>query len=122
MDKINKIKPSTALIALLILSNIFTIGLFLKSKTNSEPDEKNIAVMEENKKTVEFLKFFVERVLQSEKEVLYEDKLKIENDIKDIGNQELINKWIDFASSETSEQAQKNLKNLLDALVNNIKL
>jgi CRISPR/Cas system endoribonuclease Cas6 (RAMP superfamily) len=62
----------------------------------------------------------IEKVLKAEKEVDFETRLKLENAVREINDKEILNQWIKFTESKTEDEAQNNIKNLLDLLVDKI--
>jgi hypothetical protein len=70
-----------------------------------------------NTKIINFLQVFIIKVLKAEKEVSFEDRLKLENTVRDLNNAEVLSQWEKFTSSKTEEIAQEEVKNLLDLLV-----
>ncbi len=73
-----------------------------------------------NRDVVVFLKLFIEKILQGEEEVSFEDRLKLENSVRDLKDKEVLSLWENFTQAKTSEEAQFSLKNLLRALVDKI--
>ncbi|MFA6485974.1 MAG: hypothetical protein WCT40_01235 [Candidatus Magasanikbacteria bacterium] len=71
--------------------------------------------------TVEFLKLFVKRVLKAQGEVDFETRLKLENAVRDLGDANVLAKWQAFVNSANEVDAQKNVKDLLEVLVDKIK-
>ncbi|MCM8787151.1 MAG: hypothetical protein NC935_03765 [Candidatus Omnitrophica bacterium] len=74
-----------------------------------------------NEDVLNFTKFFVDNVLKTDKEVSLESRLKMESDIKKINNPEIIQKWENFVNSQTEDEAQKNVRELLKVLIEKIK-
>ncbi len=75
-----------------------------------------------NEKVLEVSKLFIEKVLKAETEVDFETRLKLENAVRNLGDQEIMNQWQKFVNSKTEIQAQIEVKNLLEILVNKIKV
>lgn len=72
------------------------------------------------KKVTDFLKLFVEKILNAKQEVKFEDRLKLENAVRELGDTAVLAKWQAFVDSKQSEDAQTNLKNLIGVLVNKL--
>lgn len=69
--------------------------------------------------SLNFLKLFVEKVLDTNgREVDFETRLKMENEARRIGDQEILAQWQKFTSSKTEAEAQTQTKELLKLLIN----
>ena len=106
----------------LVVSNLFfgykyysLLREFNKAKTTSQNQNINV-----NEKIIYFLNLFIEKVLKAEKEVDFETRLKLENAVREINDKEILDQWIKFTESKTEDEAQNNIKNLLDLLVDKI--
>jgi len=86
-------------------------------KTRTEIKQQEI-----NEKVLNFTSFFIKKVLKGEEEVSFEDRLKLENGIREINDQALLDQWIRFVNSQDQEQAQKEVKELLEMLVKKIRV
>ncbi len=79
-----------------------------------------------NEKVLDFTKLFIEKVLKAETEVDFETRLKLENAVRNLGDEEILTQWQKFTESKTEAEAQEEVKNLLEMLlemlVNKIKV
>lgn len=75
-----------------------------------------------NEKVLDFAKLFVEKILQAETEVDFETRLKLENSVRDLEDEEILSQWNNFINAQTEEEAQKEVKNLLELLVDKIRV
>jgi hypothetical protein len=84
--------------------------------------EKNAVIFPntKNERIVNFLKLFITNVLKAEGEVDFETRLKLENTIREIQDKEVLDQWIKFTESKTEAEAQKNIKDLLEILINKL--
>ena len=73
-----------------------------------------------NAGVLEFSKLFIAKVLKAETEVDFETRLKLENQIRNLKDEKLLSQWIAFVESQTETEAQENVKNLLEMLINKI--
>jgi len=64
----------------------------------------------------------IEKVLKAETEVDFETRLKLENAVRNLEDKEILARWSKFIESKTEAGAQEEVKNLLEALVNKIKI
>ena len=124
-------KPKIILIIILILlaGNVF-LGVkyfFLGVKYFSVVKELRqtktaLQTQTTNEKVLEFSKLFIKEVLKAETEVNFDTRLKLENAVKNLGDEAILNQWQKFTESKTEVQAQKEVKNLLEMLMNKIRI
>ncbi len=115
-----KSKMVAAAIVLLVAGNIlFGVQYFLQAA-----ETKKLQGQLESQKTKEqavlFLNLFVQKVLKTDKEVSFEDRLKLENAIRDINDPVLLQKWEAFTGGTNEFEIQKGVKDLLEALAKKI--
>jgi hypothetical protein len=127
----NRQKLIIILIIGLTLMNIFLLYRYLlitkeieKIKRASALPEKNAVIFSntKNERIVNFLKLFITKVLKAEGEVDFETRLKLENAVREIQDKEILDQWTKFTESKTEEEAQKNVKDLLEILVNKLQI
>jgi len=75
-----------------------------------------------NEKVLDFTKLFIKEVLKAEKEIDLETRLKLETAVRDLGDEEILNQWQKFVNSKTEAEAQIEVKNLLELLIDKIKI
>ncbi len=110
------------MLLLLIISNTFWLYRYSHLQKELSESKNIVKVQQVNEKVLNFLKLFIKDVLKAEKEVDFETRLKLENAVRDIQDQEILNQWNKFVQSQTEDEAQRNVKDLLELLVNKIKL
>lgn len=108
------------LFVLLLVGLIFfaTENYFLRKQINYSGLQADSCQV--NSQTVGFLKFFTEKVLNSQQEVSFEDRLRLENMVRDLGDESILSAWNNFTQAKTSDEAQEYCKSLLLALVKKI--
>ena len=110
----------SAVILLLVLGNILLgIGYFLQFQETAKL-QKQIKTQQTNTKVVNFLNLFIQKVLKSDKEVSFEDRLQLENAVRDINDPEILSTWEQFTNGTNEAQIQQGVKALLEALVKKI--
>ena len=67
-----------------------------------------------------FLNLFIEKVLKSNQEITFEDRLKLENAVRDINDPEILATWEQFTGGTNEAENQKGVKELLATLVKKI--
>jgi len=108
------------IIALLVLGNIgFGIGYFLQKAENQKIKEE-LGNQQMNVKIINFSNLFIEKVLKAKNEVSFEDRLKLENSVRDLSDPTILTLWEKFTESQTQDDAQEAVKNLLDVLIKKI--
>lgn len=112
---------TTAVILILIAGNL-TFGLlwFYAQKELSACQQK-IAVQQTNDKTIDFAGLVVEKVLKAQGEVSFDDRLQLENTVRETKDQELLTQWNKFTASKNETDAQNEMKNLLGLLISKIR-
>ena len=75
-----------------------------------------------NDKVLEFTKLFIGKVLKAKTEVDFETRLKLENAVRNLEDKEIMIEWSKFIESKTEDGAQEEVKNLLEMLINKIKV
>ncbi len=106
---------------LLITSTFFGLRYFLIKKELKDT-QQTLEIQQINEKVLKFTKLFIENVLKAETEVGFETRLKLENAVRDLKDEEILGQWQKFTESKTEVQAQEEVKNLLEMLVNKIRI
>lgn len=109
-----------AVVGMLIVSNVYFV-----LKSNSLGGElagakKEISSFNRNDKVINFSRLFIDNVLKGNKEVDFDTRLKLENAVRDIKDDEILAQWDKFTKSQTESDAQNEVKNLLDLLMKKI--
>src|SRR3989338_9632924 len=115
MQKRNFFIPT--LILILIAGNITFITSWVRA--SNKLDNITLAI-DDSRKTASFLALFVEKVLKAESEVSFEDRLKLENDVRGLNDDQVFKEWKKFIESRNAEDAQSNLKDFISIIVNKI--
>ena len=110
------------LVAILLAGNIL-LGIKLYSAQNELTESRRITETRQiNNKVLDFSKLFISKVLKSGTEVSFEDRLSLENAVRNLNDEQILTQWQKFVGSKTEEEAQNEVKNLLELLVNKIKI
>jgi len=108
------------IVLLLLIGNIFFgIKYFLQIK-ETQKIQKELSTRRTNDKIVNFLNLFIEKVLKTDKEVSFDDRLKLENTIRDINDSEILSKWEKFTNGTNEAEIQQGVKDLLEILAQKI--
>jgi len=110
------------LILVLLLGNVF-LGVKYFSVAKELRQTKTLSEAQKvNNKVLEFSKLFIEKVLKTKTEIDFEMRLKLENAVRDLGDNEILVQWSKFIESTTEANAQEEVKNLLELLINKIRV
>ena len=117
-------KPKTTLIIILILlaGNVFLGVKYISLVKELRQTETLLQTQTTNEKVLEFSKLFIKEVLKAETEVNFDPRLKLETAVRNLGDEEILNQWQKFVDSKTEAGAQEEVKNLLEVLLNKVKV
>ena len=117
-------KPKIILIIILILlaGNVFLGVKYFSVVKELRQTETLLQTQTTNEKVLEFSKLFIKEVLKAETEVNFDTRLKLETAVRNLGDEEISNQWQKFTESKTEVQAQEEVKNLLEMLMNKIRI
>lgn len=108
---------ANVLMVLLVCLNIFfSIQYTQNIKSEDAKTEQEFAKTEERLKTSRFMKFFIDKVLGTNGTISFEDRVKLESDIRALGDQTLTAQWEAFVASTDSEIAQEAAVKLMSML------
>lgn len=111
---------SNILLIILVAGNIFFSIQYmegLRAQADAKEDKVTNSIQ-----VSRFLKLFVDVVLNNEgsKTISYEDRLKLENDIRQIKDTDLTKQWDTFVASKDAKMAQENAVKLMKMLTNKL--
>jgi hypothetical protein len=104
----------------LILIIIFLGYRYSNIKTELIETQANVDSQVFNNKVLDFTNLFIESVLQSNEEVDFETRLKLEGSVRDLSDEEILVAWNRFVNAPDNNSAQKEVKELLALLVDKI--
>jgi len=107
-----------ALVIVLVLANIYLVDKYQDLRSVSE---SCIESQKANEKIVVLAKFFIEKILKADGELNVETVLELENAAKATGDEELRAQWQKFLATRTIEEAQQEIQNFLELIVNKIR-
>ena len=110
---------SNLLMLVLVASNIFFAVQYvndIKQQANQQEvtDQSTTARIQISR----FLKYFIDTVLNTKGSISMEDRIKLENDIRQIHDTDLIKLWDGFVASKDGKEAQVNAVKLMAMLSN----
>lgn len=116
----NKPKIILILILILLAGNVFLGVKYFSSQKELRQTQTALEIQKTNDKILEFTKLFIKEVLRAKTEVDFETRLKLENAVRNLGDEEILAQWSKFVESKTEAGAQEEVKNLLEMLVSKI--
>ena len=120
---INPLRIIAILVILILLTGIAFLGWkYIKIQGELQVNKEALKVRQINENILDFAKIFINQVLRAEKEIDFETRLKLEYAVRDLGDKEILKQWDNFVNSKTESEAQNQVKNLLELLVNKIKI
>jgi len=108
-------------ILILLVGNIFFWMRCSAVQQELEKTKETLTVQKTDEKILDFTHLFIEKVLKAEGEVDFETRLSLENAVRNLDDEEILNQWQKFTESKTEIEAQEEVKNLLEILVSKIK-
>lgn len=111
------------LVAVIILVSALLIGvtaLFILDRIELNATKQNFKAQQVNEKALTFTKLFVEKVLQGDEEVNFEDRLKLENAVRDLNDEEVFLQWQKIVKSQSAAETQQEVGTLLNLLLTKI--
>lgn len=118
---INPLRIIAILVILILLAAIAFLGVkYVKVQGELRLNKEALKVRQINENILDFAKIFINQVLRAEKEIDFETRLKLEYAVRDLGDKEILEQWDNFVNSKTESEAQEQVKNLLELLVNKI--
>ena len=115
-----KTKFLTIIIILISAILAGTAALYVFDRIELNNTQKLLKAQQTNEKALSLTKLFVEKVLQGESEVGFEDRLKLENAVRDLNDQEVFNQWQKVVKSQSAEETQQEVGIFLNLLLSKI--
>ncbi len=110
----------TIVIIALLAGNIYFGVTYISMRKELRQDQTALSAKKQNEKIIQFNQLFVEKVLKAQTEVDFETRLKLENNVRDLNDPDILAKWQAFTESKTELDAQTAVKNLLGTLAQKI--
>ncbi|PIP28101.1 MAG: hypothetical protein COX29_03025 [Candidatus Moranbacteria bacterium CG23_combo_of_CG06-09_8_20_14_all_35_22] len=116
-----KIVLAVCVAVLFFSSSFLAVKYFSAKKEIANLQQKTVKINNGgNGKVLAFGQLFIEKVLEAQGEVEFETRLELENAVRDLNDEELLNQWKLFVASGDETSAQKEVRNLLKMLMNKI--
>ncbi len=108
---------SNILMIILVMGNIFFSIQYMQSvKQQMNQDEATQVKAQERLQTARFLKLFIDTVLNTKETISFENRVKLESDIRQLGDKTLTTQWETFVASKNTKVAQEEAVKLMSML------
>lgn len=108
------------IITVLLISNVFLGVKYFSVQKELGQTQTLLETQKTQEKVLGFTKLFIGEVLKAENEIDFETRLKLENAVRNLDDEEILVQWNKFVESEREDEAQQEVKNLLEMLINKI--
>lgn len=109
------------LIILILVAAVVILGVqWYIAGQSLKVSENTVKTFQYDQKVLNFTKLFITKVLKADGEVSFDDRLLLENSVRDINDKIIFDQWQKFINAKTALEAQIEVKNLLEMLVNKI--
>lgn len=105
---------------ILFSGNVLLASQYYVSSKDVKTKDVLLTTYQHNEKVLSFTRLFIAKVLKAKVEVSFEDRLQLENAVRDLNNKEILNQWQKFTDAKEEIQAQEEVKNLLELLIRKI--
>jgi hypothetical protein len=116
----DKLKFLGVILAISFLANAYFVTQFFFLRIELNEVGENVKAQQKDEKSLFFAKLFVDKVMSGDKEVSFEDRLKLENAVREVDDQEIFSHWQNFVNSKTDTGAQQEAGVMLSLLLNKI--
>jgi hypothetical protein len=108
---------SNILMLVLVMGNIFFSIQYMDSiKQQASRDNQDEQRATERMQTARFLKFFIDTVLNTKEILSFDNRVKLESDIRQLGDKAITAQWDVFVGSKDSKLAQEAAVKLMSML------
>ena len=117
IDK-TRLSSNVLMIALVMMNIFFGIQYTQNIRNEDKMIEEQAARTEQRIQVAKFLRLFIEKVLSTNGTVSFEDRVQLENDVRKLGDEQIVKQWQSFVASKDGEQAQQRAITLMSLLSN----
>lgn len=110
------------LVLILLIGSVFFGVKYFAAQKKLSQTQAVLETQKTNGKVLEFTKLFIDEILKANSEVSFDTRLKLETAVRNLDDEEILAQWQKFVDSKTETGAQDEVKNLLEMLVNKIKI
>ncbi|TAN34013.1 hypothetical protein EPN28_00690 [Patescibacteria group bacterium] len=109
------------LVVILLGGAVVMLGVgYLQLRQDLAGAQSLLEAKKRDDKSLLFLQMFIKQVIKSKTEVSFDTRLKLENAVRELNDAVILAQWKKFVDSTSEVEAQANVKDLLDMLVDKI--
>jgi hypothetical protein len=112
----SRLAANVLMVVLVAMNIFFSIQYTGNIQNEQNKTEEEIAKSQERLKTARFMKLFIDKVLNPDVEISFEDRVKMEADVRGLGDQLITTQWESFVSSQGAEASQQSAIKLMSML------
>ena len=117
LDK-TRLTANLLMLVLVGLNIFFSIQYTESLKRDDSKQLAEAAKTDERIKTSKFMKLFIDKVLSTNGTITFEDRVKLESDVRALNDESVVKQWETFVASKDSDDAQKSAVLLMSILMN----
>ena len=110
------------IIVLLVAGNLYTVSRYLALQKELLATKAIAVTRTVSDKILSFDRLFIEKVRKAKGEVSFNDRLQLENSVRDLNDNQILTAWNTFVNSRSQNDAQEAVRTLLDILAQKIKI
>jgi hypothetical protein len=115
LDK-TRLTANILMLVLVGLNIFFSVQYTQNIKEEQKKIDAEQVKTESRLQTSRFMKLFIDKVLGTSGTISFEDRVKLESDVRELGQPELISLWEVFVASSDTDSAQQNAVKLMSTL------
>lgn len=115
LDK-SRLAANVLMVVLVAMNIFFSIQYTEEIRSKDEKAAQQEIETKERLKTSKFMKLFIDTVLGTSGVITFEDRVKLEADVRALGDPKITEAWEVFVESEDSAEAQVNAVKLMSLL------
>ena len=113
-----RLMANVLMLILVGLNIFFSIQYTQNLKRDDITKAAEIQKTEERLKVSKFMKLFIDKVLSTNGTISFEDRVKLESDVRALGDATVTAQWQSFVASKDSVEAQRSAVLLMSILMN----
>lgn len=112
-----------SLIIIILAGALLTLaGQYYFQRQNLAAAQTTLKTFQYDQKVLNFTKLFITKVLKADGAVSFDDRLLLENSVRDVNDKAIFDQWQAFINAKTALDAQIQVKDLLEMLVERISI
>lgn len=112
---------SNILMLTLLAGNIFFSIQYVENvKQQVAREEADQLKGAQRLQTARFMKYFIDTVLNTKGTISFEDRVKLENDVRQLHNDAITKEWETFVNSKEAKMAQESAVRLMSMLASGV--